>query len=302
MTRLGWLPKSPPLTLTHAAGACPGLKLSKRGVGDAPGAQEHAVSFPARLQHFCSVCGSGIVIICLPLTTSPSVSSRQRVSFFILWFLEQWTLIFIVTYKCCLNQCSLIGKGANSPLNYKQYTISCPWLFSGSTKRIGVINYHSSYKGAYGNKVISWRQKDLLCFAFYASTKGVLQYLTVLSGVFGIVVCWCSSWYYRYMLFRDLKRLTKKKGWTETLYRKSHLLKGNLIHNFSFGWSIYCTDNTCDLNTWCWTGSNNFVLLFEILTLHWDWYTPVSTTAELGLNPWTPILVRDTSQRYSHIF
>lgn len=36
---------------------------------------------------------------------------------------------------------------------------------------------------------------------------------------------WCSYSCYRYMLLGDLERLTKKKGWTETRYRKSHLFK-----------------------------------------------------------------------------
>lgn len=45
-------PKSPRLALTHAAGACPGLKRSTGGGGHAPETQERTGSFPARLQDF----------------------------------------------------------------------------------------------------------------------------------------------------------------------------------------------------------------------------------------------------------
>lgn len=40
-------------------------------------------------------------------------------------------------------------------------------------------------------------------------------------------------------------------------------------------------------NTWSQTKNTNFLLLFKILSLHWGWYTPTLTTAELGLNPET---------------
>lgn len=186
------------------------------------------VSFPARLQKFWIgnlmlhfPCESGTVVICLPLT----MSLFKAESPLFIQFLKQWGSNFHC-YLCCLNQCSWVGKGPNSPLSYKQYTLLAHNDFQEIPKQLELLIITHLLKERTEAKWFPGGRRICFALLFVLQPKEFCGILQDLSGAVGVVVCWCSCSCYSYLLYGDFKKLSAE-------------LEGRILFCSSLRWSWY---------------------------------------------------------------